>query len=41
MDFIRYMRRLCCGIAGVEQSEVLRDKEIIEEKLKKEIPTGR
>jgi len=28
--------RLGCGIAGVEQSEVLRDKEIIEEQLKKE-----
>ncbi|WP_347281527.1 group II intron reverse transcriptase/maturase [uncultured Alistipes sp.] len=27
---------LGCGIAGVEQSEVLRDKEIIEEQLKKE-----
>ena len=27
---------LGCGIAGVEQSEVLRDKTIIEEKLKKE-----
>ena len=27
---------LGCGIAGVEQSEVLRDKEVIEEKLKKE-----
>ena len=28
--------RLGCGIAGVEQSEVLRDKEVIEEQLKKE-----
>ena len=27
---------LGCGIAGVEQSEVLRDKEVIEEQLKKE-----
>ena len=27
---------LRCGIAGVEQSEVLRDKEVIEEQLKKE-----
>ena len=25
-----------CGIAGVEQSEVLRDKEIIAEQIKKE-----
>ena len=29
------MTVLGCGIAGVEQSEVLRDKEVIEEQLKK------